>query len=138
LYDTKIQQIQYIPYTPKLIQTLQIIEAPNIKYPYKYANREQFEQLTNQTKCDDVIIAQNGYITDTTIANIALLKGDVWYTPASTLLNGTTREFLLDNHMLCIKDIKVDDIFSFDKIALMNAMIRFYHIDKPLKDIICK
>ena len=137
LYNTSVQNIEYIPYTPKDIQTLQIIEAPNFEYAYKYANRDELNQLLATSHCDDVIITQNGYITDTTISNIALLKDDVWYTPKNPLLQGTTRAFLLDNYRLKETDIKAQDLAHFDKIALMNAMIGFYVIDKEIKDIIC-
>jgi len=33
--------------------------------------------------------------------------------------------------------IKAQDLAHFDKIALMNAMIGFYVIDREIKDIIC-
>jgi branched-subunit amino acid aminotransferase/4-amino-4-deoxychorismate lyase len=53
------------------------------------------------------------------------------------LLQGTARAFLLENHMLKETEIKAQDLAHFDKIALMNAMIGFYVIDKEIKDIIC-
>ncbi len=125
LYGQHIQTIEYLPYRTKVIQTIAIAES-SISYPYKYADRKQFEALiADFPQFDDVLISQNGYLTDTTIANIAFLEKDRWITPNKPLLEGTTRERLINEGFLTSKSIKIDEINRFDGFALMNAMIGF-------------
>ena len=86
---------------------------------------------------DDILIVKKGYLTDTSIANIALFDGE-WKTPKYPLLKGTTRQRLLDNGKIHEDDIKVQDIGRFSKVALLNAMIDFDIIaDENIKDVFC-
>ena len=71
------------------------------------------------------MIIQNNLITDTSIANIALLIDDTWYTPHKPLLFGTTRQRHIDSGKLQIADLTLKDFKNAKKIALMNAMIDF-------------
>ena len=82
-------------------------------------------QFDKRESCDDILIVKNGYITDTSIANIALYDGNSWITPKVPLLKGTTRQRYLDNAKILESDIKVQDLKKFSKIALLNAMIDF-------------
>lgn len=140
IYNREITSIQYSSYSPKIVKNLKIINA-NIDYEYKYCDRSKFENLSNQHKeFDDIIISQNGLLTDTTIANIAFLENSQWITPKTPLLYGTTRARLIDDGFLIEKDIRPSDISNFNGFAIMNAMIGFYevngyNIDNDLKDI---
>jgi 4-amino-4-deoxychorismate lyase len=125
LYNEIIHSIEYIPYIPKEIKKLKIIPS-NINYNYKYANRDALNTLLQkQTDCDEIIIEQNGYLTDTTIANIAFYDGERWVTPAKPLLKGTMRAKLLDEGLLHEKEIKKEDLKNYSQVALINAMIGF-------------
>jgi len=125
LYDQKIHSIEYIPYKPKKIQKLKIVTS-NMNYDYKYANREAFNKLLKKHSAyDEVIIEKKGYITDTTISNIAFYDGDKWVTPTQPLLHGTMRAKLLDEGFLHLKEIKKEDLKNYSQIALMNSMIGF-------------
>ena len=125
LYDEKIHSIQYIPYSPKEIHNIKIIPS-NITYNYKYANREELNTLLqNQKDIDEIIIEKEGYLTDTTIANIAFYDGKQWFTPEEPLLKGTMREKLLDEGFLHTRKIKKEDLKNYTQVALMNAMIGF-------------
>lgn len=98
----------------------------DISYHYKYANREVLDALKSSVDdCDDIIIAHNGLLSDTTIANIAFWDGFVWYTPKTPLLEGTMRAYLLKNRKLTTKDIKIDEIDHYCGFAIMNAMVGF-------------
>ena len=123
LYDKDINSVEYIPYTPKKINSFKIVQS-NIDYSYKYGNREELNALHNPDY-DEVIIEKDGYLTDTSIANIAFYDGTNWFTPASPLLKGTIREKLLSERFLIVKNIKSQDIQSYSHFALMNAMIGF-------------
>ena len=73
----------------------------------------------------DVLIVRNNLLTDTSIANVALEKEGVWYTPRTPLLKGTKRALLLEQGVLTECDIPSDVISSYSPIALFNAMIDF-------------
>jgi len=131
-YNQDIQNIEYFNYTPKEIKSLQCIECNDIEYSFKYSCREKLNELLEQSHCDEIIIIQNGLVTDTTISNIAFLKDDTWYTPKTPLLEGTARAFLIDNHMLYPTDITQQDISSFSKVAIFNAMVGFRILDSMI------
>jgi 4-amino-4-deoxychorismate lyase len=125
LYDEVMHSIDYIPYIPKEIYQLKII-ASDITYDYKYANREELNILLQKQKgIDEIIIEKEGYLTDTTIANIAFYDGVQWVTPAQPLLEGTMRAKLLDEGFLYKKEIQKKDLKNYTHVALMNAMIGF-------------
>ena len=73
----------------------------------------------------DVLIVRNNLLTDTSIANVALEKEGVWYTPRTPLLKGIKRALLLERGVLTECDIPSDEISSYSHIALFNAMIDF-------------
>ena len=125
LYGESLHSIDYIPYTPKEIQRLKIVSS-DIEYSLKYANRDALNALLESNKdVDDVIIEKNGYLTDTTISNIAFFDGKQWFTPEKPLLEGTMRAKLIDEEFLHTKDIKKEDLYHYSQVALMNAMIGF-------------
>jgi 4-amino-4-deoxychorismate lyase len=135
LYDTKIRHIKYIPYTPKKINTLRVVSS-SLSYAYKYANREVFDLLLETYyEVDDVNIEQAGYLTDITIANIALYDGRLWWTPANPLLKGTTRQRHLDEGLLHLCHIHKKDLPHYTKIAVLNAMLGFHILKIDPKDI---
>ena len=123
LYDSKINSVEYIPYTPKKIKSFKIVKS-NINYSYKYSDREELNELLDNAY-DDIIIEKNSLLTDTTIANIAFYDGKQWSTPINPLLEGTLREKLLSEEFLILKNIKSEDIKNYSHFALMNAMIGF-------------
>jgi len=125
VYDKKVHTVEYIPYAPKEIKKLKIVTS-NIEYKYKYANRKELDALlAREHGFDEIIIEKEGYLTDTTIANIAFYDGDRWLTPSQALLPGTMRAKLLDERFLHPKEIKKEDLKNYSQIALMNSMIGF-------------
>lgn len=135
IYSETIESIEFIPYEKREVNSLKLIEA-NIDYRYKYEKRPELNTLFQQKKkCDDILITQNGFLTDTSIANIALLKEGIWYTPKSPLLKGTKRAALLHHGLIVEADIHQDDLLSYEKVRLFNAMIEFGEIEFPAKNI---
>ena len=131
LYDTDIRSIEYIPYRPKVIQSLKVV-ASNIEYTYKYANRDAFNALFQaHPNVDEIIIEKEGLITDTTISNLAFYDGGQWFTPENPLLQGTMRAKLLDEKFLLETPIQKKDIEKYSHVALMNAMIGFKILKNP-------
>ena len=109
----------------KKIERLKIISS-DIEYSFKYANRDALNALLESNKdVDEVIIEKEGYLTDTTISNIAFLDGKQWVTPTKPLLEGTMRAKLIDERFLQTKQIKKEDLQNYSQVALINAMIGF-------------
>ena len=123
VYNDNIQSVEYIPYQAKQINSIKIIKS-QIDYEYKYNNRDELTQLLEK-EYDDILIEKNGFLTDTSIANIAFYTDSKWITPKQPLLRGTFREKLLKKGFLILKDIKKEEITYFSHFALMNAMIGF-------------
>ena len=133
IYSQTIESIEYLPYRQPSIKSLQMLQADNLNYSHKFANREDLNNLFKQRKsADDVLIIKNSLITDTTIANIAFFDGKNWLTPSLPLLNGTTRLRLLDEKLLITADIKENEVKSFEKFALMNTLIGFLEIQNGI------
>jgi 4-amino-4-deoxychorismate lyase len=126
LYNKGIEQITFVPYTSKCINSLRLITHDSIDYQYKWANRSAIDVLFAQRGfCDDVLIVKKGYITDTSYANIAFYDGSNWFTPDKPLLQGTQRQKLLNNNMIKKMKIKPSDLVQFEKATIFNAMREF-------------
>ncbi|MEA2018154.1 MAG: aminotransferase class IV family protein, partial [Campylobacterota bacterium] len=125
-----ILSIKFTPYKYKNIKSFKIIQDDTIDYRYKSLNRKDIDKLYEKKEnCDEIIIVKNGYITDTSIANIAILENGVWLTPKQPLLQGTTIDRLIQNNNIKQSDITLDQLLQSPKIALMNAMIGFKVIE---------
>lgn len=133
LYNQQGYSIEFHPYSPKKILSLKLITCDNLEYPLKYADREALNTLFElRGECDDVLIVKNGWLCDTTIANIALRIEGAWLTPDLPLLKGTTRARLIDEGALTPASLKPSDIEKATKIAIMNAMIGFVEVENGI------
>lgn len=123
-YDLNSVSVEFFPYIPRMIKSLQLIEMPaGYDYSYKYADRSVIEDLFSQRRdADDILITHDGWVTDTSIANIAFRKGGRWYTPSRPLLAGTTWKRLVSNGILIPRPIHQDDLMRFDAFRIFNAM----------------
>ncbi len=111
-------------YNIKKIESLKVVVDNDIRYDFKYADRGNINVLYNQKdKADDILIVKNEKITDTSYCNIALLNSELWFTPRSPLLKGIMREKLIKQNVITIKDININELDRYSKIALFNAMI---------------
>jgi len=122
-----VLSLKYYKYKTKSIKNFMLVEMPNINYQYKFLNRDFFLELSTIYSADEFLITQNGFLKDTTIANIALFhtKKRLWHTPKEPLLLGTTLSRYLKNKKLQQKDIHYKDLKKYSKIAFLNAMIEW-------------
>jgi 4-amino-4-deoxychorismate lyase len=127
LKDPQAIEVSYHPYTKRQVKKLQIMTHDTLDYRCKYSDRDTLDVLFAKKKeeADDILIVKNNLLTDTTIANIALLIDGDWVTPKYPLLAGTTRQRYLDASKIIEKDILVNELAKVEKVALMNAMIDF-------------
>lgn len=122
-YGKEISRVEFFEYEFKHPKVIQIDEYQSFKYDFKYEDRSQFQHLLKlYPKADDVIITQNGLLTDATYANLAFFDGTKWFTPKTYLLLGTKRQYLLDNQLLTEVEIAVKDLVKFKRISFINAM----------------
>lgn len=121
-----IEDVQYFEYKKRTIKSFKLVFDDEIDYSKKYLDRRCIdEHYSKKASTDEIIIIKNGLITDTSIANIAIFDGHNWLTPKIPLLQGTTRDRLLEEKRIFEKDITVDMLKGAKKVALMNAMIDF-------------
>jgi 4-amino-4-deoxychorismate lyase len=131
LYQKEINSISYSKYIKKKAQSFKIINDNNITYEYKFNNRKHINKLFFlRDNHDEIIIIKNGFITDTSIANIAILYKDIWLTPKLPLFNGIIRPKLGSSFFLKEENITVEMLKSCKCIAIMNAMIGFEIINE--------
>ena len=136
LYKEKIEHVEYLPYEPKIINSLKLVFCDTINYDYKYENREAIQQLYAQRgNCDDILIVKNGCITDTSYCNIAFFDGTNWVTPSTPLLQGTQRQKLLDEKIIFEEEILVDDLKKFELAKPINALMLFQAPSLPVNQI---
>ena len=125
IYDKYgVIDVLYEPYIKRLMKSFKIIYDDTIEYKHKSTNRQAIDTLYSQKQnADEIIIVKNGWITDTSIANIAIYDGFNWLTPKTPLLRGTTQERLLEQKELIQANISVEMLKNAKKIALLNAMV---------------
>ena len=119
----KIQKNQLIPYAERTVKRIQLVEAPDLKYALKYSDREAFKRHLIQSNADDIIITQNGYLTDASYSNLFFWDGQQWVTPSRPLLHGTQREFIINKKLAIEKQIHHNDLISYTHFKRVNAMM---------------
>lgn len=130
LYQQQIEKVEFIPYQIPQYKRFKLIEANDVDYSFKYADRQAINHLTAQKQqADDIIIIKNQLVTDSSIANLAFWNGQVWLTPEKPLLHGTTRARLLAENKIVPANIDVTMIKQFKTIALLNALLGFYIVE---------
>lgn len=123
VYDINITKIEFQPYQIKPIHSIHLVEDNDFDYHYKWLDRSRFAMHLANTRSDDILIVKNGFLTDTSYANIAFFDGTKWRTPAAPLLSGTKRQLLLDAGELTAEALQPLDLRHFQYARLMNAML---------------
>jgi 4-amino-4-deoxychorismate lyase len=131
VYDVESVTVEYHAYKKRDISSFKLIFDNEIAYSQKSTKRDSIELLFSQKEdADEVLIIKNLLVTDTSIANVALFRDGKWLTPREPLLKGTTRERLLDEGKIIEADIIANELRTFSKIALLNAMVGFDIVDE--------
>lgn len=119
----KIESIEFSEYTFLPKNKVAVMENNAIFYPYKSTDRSKFNLLKEKSECDDVIITQNGQITDALFSNLVFKSAEGLFTPTHFLLRGTKRDLLIKKKIISEKEIAINEIHLYDKIYFINAMI---------------
>jgi 4-amino-4-deoxychorismate lyase len=127
VYDsTKILSGIVVPYTVRNILSFKMIHNNDVDYSKKYADRLVLDTLVQQKgDCDEILIIQNGLITDTSFSNIIFKSETRWITPKKPLLQGTCRARLLEKGIIEPQNIAISDLEKYSHFMLINAMLDF-------------
>lgn len=136
VFDSKIQLIEFVPYTPPKINSLMLVDTHIEPTRYKSENREKINKaFSKKQNCDDIIMLNNGCFSDASYMNIALWNGENWCTPAQPIIYGTQRAALLKSGKIIEENITKENFPAFKSIRLFNAMIEFGEIELDCKFI---
>lgn len=123
-YNLKDFKVTFSDYKPRILTSFQCVYTHNLDYRFKYSHREKLDKLKSK-EADEIIIINNGLVTDCTIGNLLFLKQGQWYSPKDYLLKGTQLSYLLDQNKIILRKITRKDLFNFEKIMLINALNPF-------------
>lgn len=138
VYNESDKKVDIAPYTPITIKTLKIVEVSNFDYHIKYSDRSAInELLALRGEYDDILIINNGKLSDTSSGNIILFRNNEWFTPDSPLLEGTQRTQLLSQNIIQTAPITKDNLINYDYFQVINAL-RPFNINaiSPVQNII--
>ncbi|HRY98972.1 MAG TPA: aminotransferase class IV [Bacteroidales bacterium] len=121
-YDKQIRSVQHQGYEARSIQRLALVEADDMEYPHKFAERGRLDGLRVRASADEVIILKRGFLTDASTANIVLRIEDKLLTPDTPLLPGTRRALLLEQGIIHEAALRVEDILRCQEVYLINAL----------------
>lgn len=134
-YSQHHYHIEYSTYQRKEIHSLQVFENDEIDYQFKFTDRSMFEKISLKSNYSELIICKNGLITDTRYSNVACWNGFEWHTPVTPLLLGCRRASLLEQGVLVTKNISIDDLASYQKISLINAMLNLGDMEIKMDNV---
>ena len=111
------------PYTMKTIKNCILTEIGNNKYDFKFNNRDWLDEALRKAETDEIILMDHGTIKDASYANLAFFDGKYWFTPKNPLLLGTRRAALIEKGIVNEIEIRVNDLYKYKSIKLINAMM---------------
>ncbi|MDE5930490.1 MAG: aminotransferase class IV [Muribaculaceae bacterium] len=123
-YDTEIRTIEFEPYSPRCVRSLQMVCDDCIDYHLKYADRSCLDSLRSRRgQADEIIIVKNGLVTDTSYSSLLFKAGDKLYTPATPLLRGVMVASLLAAGALVRTELTPDDILPGNSLGITHALL---------------
>ncbi|QNS15125.1 aminotransferase class IV family protein [Mannheimia bovis] len=123
-YNASAFEITFFPYSPKQVERFRCVEVENWDYHLKFSDRKRFD-LLNILQNEEVVIINNGNVSDCSIGNLLFLKDGVWYSPQDYLLKGTQLTRLLEEGKVYLTKITQADLGQYEKIMLINALNPF-------------
>jgi para-aminobenzoate synthetase/4-amino-4-deoxychorismate lyase len=128
-------QIESSPFTFEKTEPVQLamasspVDSQDILLFHKTTHRDVYEKARAECPgCDDVVLWNEiGMVTETSIANIVIRKGERLVTPPVTcgLLAGTFRAYLLARGEIEEDVFSIDDLKRAQEIFLINSLRRW-------------
>jgi len=137
-YQKEIELIEFEPHLAREVHSLKMVYSDTIDYGFKYRDRGELEKLFHQRDdCDDILVVKNGCVSDSFYANVVFWDGLAWVTPDTPLLPGTMRASLLAKGLIRESRITPENLHSYQKLKLINAMNDLSHaIEIPIESIL--
>ncbi|MBN2436482.1 MAG: aminotransferase class IV [Spirochaetes bacterium] len=126
VYDVEVISVNFEPYHIKPVNSLRVVECPDISYRYKYCDRSIINGLMQMRKdCDDIIITVNGIISDASSSNLVFVEKETgaYVTPKTCMLRGTAISRLIEEGAVKEELLSITDISRFTEVHLVNAMV---------------
>ncbi len=115
--------------TPRVVRlgvASEPIDATDVFLYHKTTRRVVYDNArVMRPDCDDVILwNERGEVTESSIANVCVRHGDVWFTPpvSAGLLPGVMRGELLREGRIRESRLPLADLHAADEIALVNSV----------------
>lgn len=121
-YDETNYEVKFFPYQLAKPKIIAFYEAMSYDYHFKSEDRVFLNEAVLASESDDVIFTKNGFLTDSSYANLAFFDGQNWYTPSTYLLRGVKRDHLIAEKKIKEMPLHIGDLVHFQEIALINAM----------------
>lgn len=123
LYNATEYKVELQPYERAKIQTLRIVEAPDIEYEFKYTDRKEIQRVFQKRgTADEILILKNGLLTDASYFNVVCITDQGMLTPATPLLQGIMRDYLLEKGKISEADIDEEMLREAKGVFLINAL----------------
>jgi 4-amino-4-deoxychorismate lyase len=137
-YQEEIELIEYEPHWAREVHSLKMVYSDTIDYGFKYRDRGELEKLFHQREdCDDILVVKKGCVSDSFYANVVFWDGLAWVTPDTPLLLGTMRASLLAKGLIRESRITPENLYSYQKLKLINAMNDLKHAPEiPIESIL--
>jgi len=137
VFSNTVELIEFVPYTPKTFNSLQLVQADIEPSLYKSANRSLLDDAyAKRATADDVLIVNRGLLTDTWFANIALWNGSEWHTPQTPLIAGVQRADLIAQGRIIPTNISPAMLPNYQQICIFNALMEFGEKTLSVKSIL--
>ncbi|RKY93261.1 MAG: aminodeoxychorismate synthase, component I, partial [Ignavibacteriae bacterium] len=112
----------------KIIISDKIINTQNRFQYFKTTNRklydDEYQKYSVRGFFDVIFLNEKNEVTEGSITNIFLRKGNSWFTPSLTsgILNGIYRGDLLNQHNMKEKEISLENLLKADEIKLVSSV----------------
>ncbi|UKH16653.1 aminotransferase class IV family protein [Actinobacillus pleuropneumoniae] len=123
-YNASEFQQQFFFYSQRKINVFQCVYTENLDYRFKYSDRKRLDSLKT-LQADEVIIINNGKVSDCTIGNLLFLKQGQWFSSQDYLLKGTQLSKLLEAGMVQLVQITSQDLPQYEQVMMVNALNPF-------------
>ncbi|WP_018651156.1 aminotransferase class IV family protein [Actinobacillus capsulatus] len=123
-YNASEFQQQFFPYTPRKISTFQCVYVEDLDYRFKYSDRKRLD-LLKTLQADEVIIINNGKVSDCTIGNLLFSRKGLWFSSQDYLLKGTQLTKLVEEGIVQLVQITPQDLPQYEQIMMVNALNPF-------------
>ncbi|WGE35124.1 aminotransferase class IV family protein [Actinobacillus genomosp. 1] len=123
-YNASEFQQQFSLYSPRKINSFQCVYTEDLDYRFKYSDRKRLDSLKT-LQADEVIIINNGKVSDCTIGNLLFLKQGQWFSSQDYLLKGTQLTKLVETGIVELVQITQQDLSQYEQIMMVNALNPF-------------